>query len=78
MNVVNFIFQLLHILNFLTLVVLIPPCLPYTPSINCAHLHVYCVNSSADCDNTFAKCTKKFDAYANLYKRQIYCLVNNV
>ncbi len=49
MNVINFIFQLLHIHNLLTLVVLTPPCSPCTPFVDCAHL-------SANYDNAYADC----------------------
>jgi len=73
MNVVNFIFQLFHIHNLLTLVVLTPLHFPYTPSTDYAHLSVDYVNSLVDCDNTyvdsidfFIDCANKFDDYANM------------
>jgi hypothetical protein len=65
MNVANFIFRLLHILNLPTLLVLIPFHSPYTPSINYAHLFVDYINSSIDCDNTFADCAHLSIDYAN-------------
>jgi hypothetical protein len=50
------------------LVVMIPPCSPYTPSIDCAHSFADYVDSPADCDhafvvyiNFFAKCANKSD-----------------
>jgi hypothetical protein len=54
MNATNFIFWLLHIANLPSLAILTPPCSPYRPSIDCAHLSTNCVNSFVDCDNTFA------------------------
>jgi hypothetical protein len=53
MNAIDFIFLLLNIANFISLVVLTPPHLPYTTSTNCAHLSIDCVNSFANWDNTF-------------------------
>jgi hypothetical protein len=52
MNVIHFIFRLLQITNLPLLTVLIPPCLPCTPSTKCAHLFVDYVNSFDDYENT--------------------------
>jgi hypothetical protein len=54
MNATNFIFLLLHILNFLTLVILTPLRLPYAPSANYAHLLTNYGNKYNDCTNTFS------------------------
>ncbi len=58
MNASNFIFQLVHIPNFPTLVVLTPPRSPYTPSVNYAHL-------STDYINFFTNYANKFNDYMN-------------
>ncbi len=60
MNATNLIFQLFHIPTLLTLVVLTPPYLPCTPSIDRAHLFVDCVNSLFDYDNTSVDYTDFF------------------
>jgi hypothetical protein len=52
MNASDFIFLLLHILNFSTLIVLNPPHLPCMPFANCAHLSINYVNSFFDYGNT--------------------------
>jgi hypothetical protein len=65
MNTTNFIFQLLHIFNLLTLVVLIPLHSPCTPFVDCAHLSTNCVNSYTNCDNTFVDYINFFIDCAN-------------
>jgi hypothetical protein len=67
MNAIDFIFQLFHIPNLLTLVVLTPPHLPYTPFIDCAHLSANCVNSFIDCDDTFINCIVQPLNYASKF-----------
>jgi len=49
MNATNFIFQLVHIHNLPTLIVLIPLCLPCTPFANYVH-------PSTNYENTFGDC----------------------
>jgi len=73
MNDINFIFQLLHIHNFPTLVVLTPPHSPCTPSIDYAHLSADYFNSFAKYDNTSIDCidfstnhANKFDDYVKV------------
>jgi hypothetical protein len=68
MNTANFIFQLLHIHNLPTLVVLTPPCSPCTPSDDYTHLSINYVNSfvdyfnkSNDCVNTSANSADTHD-----------------
>jgi hypothetical protein len=56
MNVVDFIFRLLHIHKHPTLSVLIPLRLPSTPFANCAHLYDDYENTFGDCTNFFANC----------------------
>jgi hypothetical protein len=51
-------FLLFYILNLPTLVILTPPHLPYTPSIEC-------VNSSIDYDNSYVNCGNTFTDYIN-------------
>jgi hypothetical protein len=58
MNVVDFIFWILHIRNLPTLFVLIPLCLPCTPSTENAHL-------STDYENTYGDCTNFSVDYAH-------------
>jgi hypothetical protein len=58
-------FQLVHNPNIPMLIVLIPPCLPYMPSNDYAHLSADYFNSFANYDNTFADCTNKYDDCAN-------------
>ncbi len=57
MDIIDFIFRLLHISNLPSLVVLIPPCLAYTPFVECVHFSIDYVNSSIDCDNIFTNYT---------------------
>jgi hypothetical protein len=65
MNTTNFIFQLLHIHNLPTLIVLIPLHSPCTPSIDFTHVFVDYVNSFYDCDNIHANCTNFYANCAN-------------
>ncbi len=67
MNDVNFIFQLFHIHNFPTLVVLTPPHSPCTPSTNYAHLSANYFNSFVDYDNTSIDCTNFSIDHANKF-----------
>jgi hypothetical protein len=53
---IDFIFRLLHISNLHSLVVLTPPCTPYTPFADYAHLSTNYVNSSSNCENTYINC----------------------
>jgi hypothetical protein len=53
MNTVDFIFQLLHIPNLPSSIVLTSPRTPCTPFVNYAHLSNACVNPFADYENTF-------------------------
>jgi len=66
MNVADFIFWLLHILNLLTLIVLTPPHSSCTPFVDCAHLFVDCINSFVDCDNTSTDYANKSDDSTNI------------
>jgi hypothetical protein len=61
----KFIFQLFHILNLPTLVVLTPPHSPYTPSANYANASADYVNSYVDSSNTFVDHTDFSINYAN-------------
>jgi hypothetical protein len=65
MDVIDFIFQLLHIINLLRLIVLTPPHSPCIPFADYAHSSTDCVNSSIDCDHTFVDCTNFSIDYAN-------------
>jgi len=72
MNVLDFIFSLVHILNLPTLTTLIPFHLPYMPFVDCAHLFVDYVNSCFDYGNTSIDyidfsidCVNKSNDYAN-------------
>jgi len=58
MNVANFIFQLLHIFKLLTLSVLTPLHLPYTPFVDYE-------NTFCDYIDFFADCAHNYDNYAN-------------
>ncbi len=60
MDASNFILWLFRILNFLTLVLLIPPCSPYTSFTNCANLFAGCGKSSINCGNTYVNYTNFF------------------
>jgi hypothetical protein len=60
MNTTNFIFRLLHIHNLLTLVVLTPPRLPYTPSADY-------VSSSANYTNFSTNYANKSNDCVNIY-----------
>ncbi len=64
-NALNSIFQLVHIPNVPTLIILIPPCLLCMPFIDYAHLFVDCVISSTDFDNTYDGYTNKSTDYVN-------------
>ncbi len=64
-NALDSNFQLIHITNILMLIVLTPPCLPYTPFINCANLFANYVNSYIDYGNTSINCTNKFNDCVN-------------
>jgi hypothetical protein len=64
MNVTNFIFQLLHIRNLLTLFILIPLCSPCTPFADCAHLFDDYENISSDYANFSTNYAHNFDGYA--------------
>ncbi len=64
-NATNFIFQLIHIPNLLTLVVQTPLRSPCMPSTDYADLFVDYVNSSIDCGNTFANCIEIYVECAN-------------
>jgi hypothetical protein len=66
MNVAYFIFWLLHICNLLTLSILTPLHLPYTPSIDCAHLSVNSENTIDDCTEFSANYAHNFDDFANI------------
>jgi hypothetical protein len=65
MNIANFIFQLLHICNLLTLFVLTPFCSPYTPSNDYAHLFADYENTFGDYMDFFADCAHNYDNCAN-------------
>jgi hypothetical protein len=67
MNAINFIFQLFHILNLPTLIVLTPLHSPYTPFIDYAHLSANYVNLFIDCDNTYVDCIDFSVDYANKF-----------
>jgi hypothetical protein len=72
MNVANFIFQLLHIPNRLTLFILTPLHSPCTPSIDCAHLF-------ANYENTFGASTNFSADYAlNSYDYAILLLIQSI
>jgi hypothetical protein len=65
MNITNFLFQLFHICNLPTLVVLTPPRSPCTPSTDYAHLSVDCEDTSSDYINFSTDCANNFDDYVN-------------
>jgi hypothetical protein len=65
MNVTNFIFWLFHIRNHPTLYVLIPFHLPYTPSVDYAHLFPDCENTFGDYTYFFANCAYNSNDCAN-------------
>ncbi len=65
MNATNFIFQLLHMDNLPTLVVLTPPHSPYKLFGDNTHLFVNYVNSSIDCTTFFTNYVKKYYDCAN-------------
>ncbi len=65
MNIIDFIFRLLHIRNLPTLSVLIPFRSPYTPSIDYAHLFADYENTSNDCANLFVDCANTPNDWAN-------------
>ncbi len=67
MNIANFIFRLFHIPNLLTLAILTPPCLPCTPSYDCAHLFVDYVYSFANYDNKSTNCADFSADYAHKF-----------
>jgi hypothetical protein len=67
MDVIDLIFQLLHIFNLPSLVILTPPHSPYTPSIDYVHFFVNRVNSYVDCDNTSTNYTDFFTDCGNTY-----------
>jgi hypothetical protein len=59
MNVIDFIFKLLHIANISLLIILTLPCSPYIPA-DYAH-------SFVDCDHIYLDYTNFFTNYANKY-----------
>jgi hypothetical protein len=66
MNIADFIFRLLHIRNLLTLVVLTPTHLLYTPSANYTHLLAYYDNTFVDCIGFYVDYANKYDDCANM------------
>ncbi len=66
MNVTNFIFWLRHTYNLPTLPILTPPCSPYTPFVNCAHLSANYDNTSTNCIDFSTHCANNFDDCANI------------
>jgi hypothetical protein len=72
MNVEDFIFQLLHIINLLLLVVLTPPhscCTSFAhSSTNCVNSFVDCDHISIECTNFFANCGNNYDDCANTFE----------
>jgi hypothetical protein len=66
MNMVDFIFRLLHICIRLILSVLTPLRLPYTCFANDAHLSIDCENTSGECTCFFANFAHNFDDCANI------------
>jgi hypothetical protein len=65
-NVANFIFQLCHICNLLTLAILTPPCSLCTPSVDYAHLSTNCDNTSIDYIDFFVNCANNYNDCANI------------
>jgi hypothetical protein len=72
-NIVDFISQLLHIINIPSLAILTPFCSPCTPSVDYAHLFVGhdntcvdCTNFSVDYANKSDDCVNTLDDWANI------------
>jgi len=66
MDVANVIFQLLHISNLPSLVVLTPIHMPCTPFVDCAHLSADYVNSSTNYIDFSTNYANKSDNYTNI------------
>jgi hypothetical protein len=66
MNVVDFIFRLLHIRTRPILSVLTPLCLPYTCFTNYAHLSIDYESTFGECTYFFANFAHNFDDCANI------------
>jgi hypothetical protein len=67
MNIVDFIFRLLHICNLLKLSILTPFCPPYTPFVDFAHLFIDYENTFGDCTIFSIDSAHNFDDYANTF-----------
>jgi hypothetical protein len=78
MNVIDFIFQLLHICNHPTLFVLTSLCLPYTPYVNCAHLFTDYENTSGDYTEFSFDYAHNFDDYVNTFNDQANTIVDSI
>jgi hypothetical protein len=77
MNVTNFIFQLLHIHNLPTLSILTPFCLPYTPSIDCAHLSTEYENTSSHYTNLSPNCAHNSNDCVNILNDRTNIIVDS-
>ncbi len=66
MNVIDFIFWLLHIYNLLTLFLLTPLCLPCMPSTDCSQLSIDYDNTFGDYSNLFANCAHNYNDCENI------------
>ncbi len=78
MNVVDFVFRLLHIYNLPTSSVLIPLCSPYTPFDDYAHLFVDYENTSGDWTNFSTNYAHNYDDYANTFDDQMNNVVDSI
>jgi hypothetical protein len=67
MNVVDFIFWLVHICNHPTFSLSTPLCSPYTLFVDRAHLFVDCENTFGDCINFFIDYAHNFDDCVNTF-----------
>jgi hypothetical protein len=76
MNVIDFIFQLLHIRNLLTLFVLTPLHSPYTPFVDYAHLYANYENTFNDCINFSIDYALNSNDYVNTLDDRVNIAVN--
>jgi hypothetical protein len=78
MNVVDFIFRLLHIHNLPTLFILIPLCSPCTPFADYAHLFANYEDTFSDCTNFSTNYAHNFDDCVNTLDDQMNNITDSI
>jgi len=77
MNAPDFISWLFHICNLPTLIVLIPFCSPYTPSIDYTHLSTNYDNTSVDCIDFSTDYANKYDDCVNVHNDWVNIVIDS-